>query len=379
MASSPVRDTMSAWVERGDLPGLAMLVALKGEPRVDVIGEMAPGGAPMQRDTLFRITSMTKPIAAVAALILVDDGRLSLDAPIDRLLPELAARRVLRQIDGPLDDTVPAERPISLRDLLTFRPGLGIDLELSQDAPILREIAEQDILGFGPPRPAYAVPPDEWLRRLGTLPLMAQPGRRWLYNTGSCILGVLIERAADQPLEDFMRERIFEPLGMRDTGFSVPPDSLHRLPPALMSSPDSLLEQIDGVADSVWAAPPTFPDAAAGLISTIDDYFAFGQMLLDGGKYGTIRIVPERLVAEMRTNQITAEQKRGSEFLLGPDDGWGLGVRITGMRFGWDGGYGTTWGSDPRTGTVAILLTQCAGRFDILTDFWTAIAREHRV
>ncbi len=380
--SGRLREAMAGSVERGEAPGLVMLVARHGEPEVEAIGAMAPGGEPMRRDTLFRITSMTKPVAAVAALILVEEGRLRLDEPVDRLLPELANRRVLRRIDGPLDDTVPAGRPITVRDLLTFRPGLGIDLGLSQDAPILRAIADLDIPGFGPPDPAAPIDSDEWLRRVGTLPLMAQPGERWLYNTGSSILGVLIERAAGRPLEAFLRERIFEPLGMRDTGFSVPPEQLDRLPPAFVGAADGSLAVYDGVADSGWAAPPRFADAAAGLVSTIDDYFAFGQMLLGGGRSGSTRVLSPGLVAEMTSSQITPGQKAGAELLLGPQQGWGLGVAvITGGegpadvagRFGWDGGYGTTWSSDPRNGLVGILMTQRVASFDLWADFWTTL------
>lgn len=380
--TSRLREVMAGYVERGEAPGLVMLVARGGEAQVDAIGAMSPGGEPMRRDTLFRITSMTKPVAAVAALILVEEGRLRLDETVDRLLPELADRRVLRRIDGPLDDTVPAARPITVRDLLTFRPGLGILLGLPAEAPIQRAIADLGILGFGPPDPAAPLGPDEWLRRLGTLPLMAQPGERWLYNTGSSVLGVLIERASGRPLEQLMRERVFEPLGMRDTGFSVPAEKLGRLPPAYIASPDGSLEVYDGVTDGKWATPPHFPDAAAGLVSTIDDYFSFGQMLLNGGRLGARRILSPDLVAEMTTNQITPGQKAGSEFLLGPSQGWGLGLAVNlggdgpadvPNRFGWDGGYGTTWSSDPGNDLVGILMTQRAGYFELLSDFWKTL------
>ena len=225
-----MHEVMEAHVDRGELPGLVTVVSRRGAVHVDTIGTTAIGGRdPMRRDTIFRITSMTKPIAAAAAMILVEECALRLDDPVDRLLPELADRRVLRRLDGPLDDTVPAKRPIVVRDLLTFRMGLGVMLGPGDAYPIQRAIRELGIVGFGPPDPSTPHEPDEWMRRLGTLPLMHQPGEQWRYNTGSYVLGVLIARASGQPLETFLRERIFEPLGMRDTGFSVPAAKLDRL------------------------------------------------------------------------------------------------------------------------------------------------------
>jgi CubicO group peptidase (beta-lactamase class C family) len=192
-----------------------------GEIRVSVLGNMAVDSEPMQRDTLFRVASFTKPIAAVAALILVDEKRLELDQRLDDLLPELADRRVLTRVDGPLDETVPAKRAITLRDLLTFRLGLGEPMAAPDSQPIQRAEAE---LG------------------LGTLPLQYQPGERWKYATGSHLLGVLVARAAGQPLEVFLRERLFEPLGMKDTGFTVPASQLHRLATSYVASETGELE-----------------------------------------------------------------------------------------------------------------------------------------
>ncbi|HEX4192885.1 MAG TPA: serine hydrolase domain-containing protein, partial [Stellaceae bacterium] len=199
---SRMHEIMAGHVERGLAPGLVTLVARHGEAHVDVIGRRSLDSAPsdsggvMRRDTIFRITSMTKPVAAVAAMILVEECKLRLDEPVDRFLPELADRRVLKRLDGPLDDTVPAQRPISLRDLLTFRSGYGMVWGAPDKFPILHAIGDLGIVGFGPPDPAAPHRPDEWLKRLGTLPLFHQPGEKWLYNTGASILGVLIARAA---------------------------------------------------------------------------------------------------------------------------------------------------------------------------------------
>src|SRR6266436_1370054 len=186
------------------------------------------GGDPVERDTILRIASMTKPITAAATMILVEECRLRLDDPVDRLLPELAGRKVLKRLDGPLGDNVPAHRPITVRDLLTFRMGFGQMMAPPDAYPTLRAANELQI-GMGPPSPSMLPAPDEWMRRLGRLTLMHQTGEKWMYNTGSDVLGVLIARASGQPLETFLRERIFEPLSMRDTSFSVPATRLDRL------------------------------------------------------------------------------------------------------------------------------------------------------
>ncbi len=224
-----MHDIMAGYVKREEAPGIVTLVSRRGDVHVDVIGRKAfVGSDPIRRDTIFRISSMTKPITAAATMILVEECKLRLDEPVDRLLPELADRKVLRRLDGPLDDTVPANRPITVRDLLTFRMGFG-QMMASPDAyPILKAATEQEI-GMGPPNPSKMPAPDEWTRRLGTLPLMHQPGEKWMYNTGSDVLGVLIARASGQPLETFFREHIFKPLGMKDTGFSVPASKIDHL------------------------------------------------------------------------------------------------------------------------------------------------------
>jgi CubicO group peptidase (beta-lactamase class C family) len=380
---------MAGHVAQGDAPGIVTALCRHGEVHIDAIGTKAVGGTePMRRDTIFRITSMTKPITAVAAMILVEECKLRLDEPVDRLLPELARRRVLRRLDGPLDDTVPARRPITLRDLLTFRLGLGVIMEPSADYPIQKALNELELAGFGAPNVAAPYDPDEWMRRLGTLPLMHQPGEKWMYNTGSYVLGVLIARAAGQPLEAFFRERIFAPLGMKDTGFSVPREQIDRLAPSYWPHPETgALELYDGAADSKWGRPPAFPDGGAGLVSTADDYLAFGQMLLDKGRAGNERILSRPSVELMTTDQLTAAQKAASDS-FGSDywdsRGWGFGVSIVTRRddvsmvpgrFGWDGGYGTSWASDPTEDMVAILMTQRAGFPGTSTtyvDFWTS-------
>ena len=378
---------MAGHVERGDVPGLAILVSRRGEVHVNAIGVKARGSRdPIRRDTIFRIASMTKPIAAAAAMILVEECRLRLDEPVDRLLPELADRKVLRRLDGPLDDTVPAGRPISLRDLLTLRMGFGYIMEASTPYPILAAANERQLL-LGANRPQLLPAPDEWIRRFAALPLMHQPGEQWMYDVGLDVLGVLIARAAGQPLETFLRERLFEPLGMKDTGFSVPATAIDRLATSYWTDPGTgSVAVFDEAAGGHWSRPPAFPAAASGLVSTVDDYLAFGQMLLNKGRHGRERILARPSVETMTTDQLTPGQKAVSGLVGGYFDGhgWGLGLSMVTRRddgagsvgqFGWDGGLGTSWRSDPQEDLVGILMTQRAWTApkppDVCLDFWT--------
>jgi CubicO group peptidase (beta-lactamase class C family) len=218
---------------------------------------MAVDGAAMQRDSIFRIASMTKPITAAATMLLVDEGKLDLQASVDTLLPELADRRVLRKLDGPVDDTEPARRRMTLEDLLTFRLGWGLILEPPGTYPIQKTVEELGIVGFGPPDPNAPHNGDEWLRRLSTLPLFAQPGEQWMYTTGSNILGVLIARASRMSFGDFLAERIFKSLGMKDTGFHVLQANIGRLVTAYRPK-GAELEVLDEPTSGGWSRPPTF-------------------------------------------------------------------------------------------------------------------------
>src|SRR5438067_4469793 len=353
-----MHDIMVGYVERGEVPGLVTLISRRGEVHVDVIGTQAfADPAPMRRDTIFRISSMTKPITAAATMILVEECKVRLDEPVDRWLPELAERTVLKRLDGPLDDTVPANRPITTRDLLTFRLGFGQMMAPPDAYPILSAANAQQI-GMGPPSPSSMPAPDEWMRRLGRLPLMHQPGEQWMYNTGSDVLGVLIARASGQPLETFLRERLFEPLGMKDTSFSVPEASLDRLATSYWTDPTSgKLTVYDEARGGQWSRPPTFPSGAGGLVSTLDDYLAFGQMMLSQGKLGSECILSRLSVETMTTDQLTPEQKAAPSLISGFLDGhgWGFGVSVVTRRddiaalpgrYGCAGGLGTSWYSD---------------------------------
>ncbi len=381
-----MHDIMAGHVERGYLPGVVTLVGRRGEAHVDAIGTKAFGGnEPMERDTIFRVASVTKPIVAAAAMILVEECKLRLDEPVDPWLPELAARRVLRAVDGPLDDTVPANRPITLRDVLTFRLGIGAVMVFPPRYPIQHAMAEAGVAP-GPTLTSHA--PDELMAHFGGLPLVHQPGEEWLYNSGSDILGVLISRVAGTSLGEFLRARIFEPLGMNDTSFSVPPAKLDRLAGSYWTNFETgEVEVFDGIADSRWASPPVFESGAGGLVSTVDDLLAFGEMMLNRGRYGDERILSRPSIELMTSDHITPEQKAVSGFFPGFWDnrGWGFGVSIVTRRddlaaspgrYGWDGGYGTSWYVDPGEGMVGILMTQrvldSPGAPVVLLDFWNS-------
>ncbi|MEE6263328.1 serine hydrolase domain-containing protein [Plantactinospora sonchi] len=360
-------DAMALRVARGELPGLVLLVARGDEVRVDPIGTLTVDGtAPMRPDTLFRVTSMTKPVVAVAAMTLVEEGRLDLAEPIDRLLPELAGRRVLRRLDGPLDDTVEADRPTTVEDVLTFRIGHGMIFEPEFQPPYpVVTAADERGLAIGPPDPAVTLPPDEWLRRFGTLPLMHQPGDRWQYDTAAQVLGVLVSRAAGQPLPDLLRQRLFAPLGMVDTDFSVPLAQYDRLAGHYAADPETgelVARTISG--PQRWTVPPTFPAGASGLVSTAVDYLAFARLLRDRGVHRGVRLLSEESVARMTANHLTPEQiAMAGPVLDGHGWGYGLAVEVTSegttpAPYGWTGGYGTGWFTDPGRDLIAIALTQ---------------------
>jgi CubicO group peptidase (beta-lactamase class C family) len=382
-----MHDVMSGYVERGEVPGLITLVAHHDDIEVDVIGAAAEHGPALRRDSIFRIASMSKPITAVAALMLVEECKLRLDDPVDRFLPELAQRRVLKRLDGPLEDTVPAQRPISLRDLLTFRLGFGQLMAAPDAYPILKAASALQI-GMGPPNPDGIPAPDEWLRRLGSLPLMYQPGQRWLYHTGSDVLGTLIARASGQSFDSFLSQRIFEPLGMKDTAFFVPAEKLERLVSSyVLDATTHRLRLNDPGPGGQWSRPPAFPSGGGGLCSTVDDYYVFADMLRKRGRHGSQRLLSGASIEVMTTDQLTEAQKAVSGLV--PDyfesHGWGMGVSVVTRAidpaqavgsYGWDGGFGTSFRIDPDRDTLTILLGQCAWTSpdapSLCRDFWTS-------
>ncbi|MFD9406409.1 serine hydrolase domain-containing protein [Streptomyces sp. NPDC059989] len=378
---SDLHSLLKAHVDDGSLPGAVGLVARGEDVEVAAAGSLDTAGtAPMARDSLFRVASLTKPVTAAATMTLIEDGLLSPDSPVARWLPELAAPVVVRTPSSPVDDVVPADRPITVGDLLTFRAGYGFpaDFSLPAVALLFTELKQ------GPPHPEQVAGPDEWMGTLARIPLLHQPGRAWLYHTCSDILGVLIARAAGRPLPDLLAERVFEPLGMRDTAFAVPPGQLHRFTSAYRAARDGggTLELVDA-PDGQWSTLPPFPSGGGGLVSTADDLLAFGRMLLAEGGYGGGRLLAPESVRQMTTDHLTAAQREeGALFLEG--QGWGFGGSVdiartdpwnVPGRYGWMGGTGTAAHVVPSTGAVTVLLTQreLAGPTApaLMREFWT--------
>ncbi|WP_093750672.1 serine hydrolase domain-containing protein [Streptomyces sp. DvalAA-19] len=389
------RDVRGARVARGDRDGRSARGAQGDQGHrghrghrveVAVAGSATLGGStPMRRNSVFRLASITKPIVAAAAMTLVEDGVIAPADPVAAWLPELASPLVVRTPQSPVDDVVSAVRPITVLDLLTFRAGYGFpsDFSLPAVAPLLAELKQ------GPPRPQAVPGPDAWMAALSRIPLLHQPGDGWLYNTCSDILGVLVARAADRPLPAYLAERLFEPLGMTDTGFSVAPGALDRFTSYYRAgdgSSESGPELVDA-PDGQWSRPPAFPSGAGGLVSTVDDWYAFGRMLLAGGLADDgRRVLSAESVRQMVTDHLTPAQ-RAESGLFTEGQGWGFGgsvdVEITAPwnvpgRYGWVGGTGTTAHIIPSTGTVAVLLTQMelAGPAapQLMRDFWTYAA-----
>ncbi len=340
-----------------EVPGLVALVACGDQVHVEALGTLAVGGRPVERTSLFRIASTTKPITAAATLALVREGLLELDEPVDRLLPELENRRVLRRMDGPLDDTLPADAPVTVRGLLTFTFGFGMVMEMfmaSDPWPVVAAATEAGLATIGPPQPDDFVDADTWIAKFGELPLLAQPGERWLYNTGAHVLSVLCARAVGASYDEVLRTRIFEPLGMRDTAFHT--EEIERLATAYQPTADGLA--VWDLPDGQWSRAPSFHDGAAGLLSTVDDLLAFARMLLNDGN----PVLAADQVREMSRDYLTAEQREfGTAFLDGR--GWGLGTSVVldgpwAGAIGWDGGLGTSFLLHPARDLVVIVLTQ---------------------
>jgi CubicO group peptidase (beta-lactamase class C family) len=376
------------------IPGVTVGINRGGATLVETVGTGDVDGTwPMRPDGLFRITSMTRPVTAAAVLMLADDGLVDLNEDVTRLLPELAHPRVLRALDGPLDDTVPADREITIHDLLTFRGGFGIILDDPRKYPILQAEADHQLCCAGPPIPVTPHPPEEWIKRLGSLPLMNQPGTRWRYSTASRILGVLIARASGQDLESFFDQRLFGPLGMADTGFTAADPE--RLVPAKLETSNGIGPYDDG---GTWLRPRIFPDGGAGLLSTAADYVKFGRLLADGGAHDGKQLISAELVEQMTTNQLTDQQRAEADIIL-QSRGWGYSLSIIDppddgtigpkgsvigpkgsvigpKGYGWSGGLGTQWLNDPAEDLVGFIGHQVqlgAAVFAFEADVWSAI------
>ncbi|MGZ8753097.1 MAG: serine hydrolase domain-containing protein [Acidimicrobiia bacterium] len=375
-----LHEVLTRHVDDGSHPGLVWMVARPGHVHVGEIGDATLADAtagttatPMRRDTIFRISSMTKPVTATAAMMLVEDCRIRLDDPVDAWLPELANRRVLRALDAEVDDTVPANRPITVRDLLTFRCGYGMIMAEPGSLPILRRL-DQLGMGAGPPQPGVEPDVDDWMARFTDVPLAHQPGEQWMYHTGADFLGVLIARASGQSFPDFLGERIFEPLGMVDTGFHVPEADVDRLATAYWRNPETDTLQVFDAAGGQWTKPPNFPSGGGGLVSTVDDFHAFSVMLASNGIFRGERLLSRPSAEVMMTDRLTSAQKAATanaadywDSMFWDAFGWGFGMSVVTKRIdvetspgrvGWDGGMGTAWTTDRTEQIVTMLMTQ---------------------
>ncbi|HZE37935.1 MAG TPA: serine hydrolase domain-containing protein [Stackebrandtia sp.] len=379
---SNLREVLTSHTDRGTAPGAVALVARGDRVEVEAVGTVdVEGTAPMRRDSIFRLTSVTKPITAAAVMALVDDGKIAWDDPIAKWIPELANPMVVRDPTGPIDDVEPADRPITVFDLLTFRAGWGFP-----SGPGFPAAAGVFALARHVLQPLKAEPVDTWVEELSRIPLLYQPGRAWLYGTGSVLQGVLVARATGQRLGDFMSERIFAPLGMKDTGFFVPRDKRDQFTSLYTPNEDGGLDLVDA-PDGQWSADPRFHSGAGGLVSTVDDWWAFARMMLGEGTLDGKRILSRESVRDMTTNHLTAGQRAEIEVFT-EGQGWGFGGTVdvddrdpwtVPGRYGWVGGTGVTAHLTPSTRDVVILLTQrCsmgAAPTEMMRDVWRYAAQ----
>ncbi|MCB9765403.1 MAG: beta-lactamase family protein [Alphaproteobacteria bacterium] len=391
MSSIQAEDALQSMVDAGDLAGAVTLIWREGAiAEVTCAGWRDPDARlPVERDTLFRVASLTKPITAAATLSLVEEGRFELSDPITRWAPELARMQVLRAPGGALTDTVPARRPLTFHDLLTHRAGLSYSDFLQ--GPIAA--AYRDALGG---HIDNARSPDEWIARLAELPLLHQPGEVFEYGHAADLLGFILARVEDAPLGEVLRRRVFEPLGMVDTGFAVPEAKRPRRAACCGFDADGQV-RTRATVPGAHALPErpegmTFVSGGQGLWSTVDDYLSFARIFVEGGA-GLLR--PET-VARMTTNQLTAPQRAASMMLGRPlfatGHGFGLGVAVVtepesadpllcgGNRgaVGWPGAYGSWWRADPVERSVRIFMTHNMVEAEQLAQgvglgVWTAI------
>jgi CubicO group peptidase (beta-lactamase class C family) len=354
--TTALEDLLARHVETGTIQGAVALLGRGDDVEVAAVGVASDDGLPMPADAIMRIQSMTKVITSVAALRLVESGRLGLDQSVAEWLPELDNRRVLISPTAPLEDTVPARRAITLRHLLTNASGYGMSMT---DSPLLRAMAENGTEAGAEPLTLGA---DEWVARLAELPLAFHPGEGWRYHHSFGLLGILLARLTGRPLDEHLAEDLFVPLGMIDTALSVPEEKLDRLPAAYRHSEDGLVET-EPAGGGFYAGPPPFGVSHGELVSTVADFHRFTRLLVDGRVDGEALLSAEHL-QQMTSDQVPAENKTPDSFFLGFWDGmgWGFGVGVQTDgplrgRYGWSGGQGTDFFVD-QDGTVGILFTQ---------------------
>ncbi|WP_328355349.1 beta-lactamase family protein [Mycobacterium sp. NBC_00419] len=356
------RTSIAEAVDGGLLAGAVTLVWRHGKVlQVNEIGSRdVEANLPMQRDTIFRIASMTKPVTVAAAMSLIEEGKLALTDPVSRWLPELADLQVLVDPTGPLDRTVPARRPITIDDLMTHRSGLAYTFSVL--GPLSRAYAQV----------SFRQDQDHWLAEIAQLPLVHQPGERLTYSHATDVLGIVVSRIEGKSLHAVLTERIFEPLGMPDTGFFIAPAKRARA--ATMYRLDEETGLHHDAMGPIPVIEPRFCQGGASLVTTVDDYLRFARMLLGGGEVDGVRVLSGDSVRLMRTDRLTAEQKNypflGMPFWVGRGFGLNLSVVTDPAKstqlygpggegtFSWPGAYGTWWQADPANDLILIYLIQ---------------------
>ncbi len=360
-----LRVAFEGYVERGELAGVVTLTARAGDiVRAEAIGwSDIESRRPMQADTLFRIASMTKPITSVAALMLMEEGKLKLTDAIERWIPELASPRVLRNAAGPIDDTVPARRAVTVEDLLTHHSGIAY--AFFSEGPL--KSAYERTLG-DPAMNRLSV--DAWLAALGTLPLAYQPGERFHYGHSTDVLGFLIGRVEGKPLRQVLQERIFTPLGMTQTDFWLPEEA--RSSVASLYVYDEAALRLNKIKPVMYGTPPAYTPGGGGLISSAPDYYRFARLLLGEGMLDGVRLLRPETVRLMRTNRLTDVQREVpfAGMPLWKKNGFGLGVCIAEDEadnpyacgapgsITWPGIFGTWWQVDFMNELIMIYMVQ---------------------
>ena len=365
-ALAQIAPALQAVIDAGDLSGFVTLIWRKGEEiQFNALGQRdIEAGKPMTRDTLFRIASMTKPVTTVAALMLLEEGKLKLDDPISKWAPEFANMQVLKSATGPVEDTYPSPREITVEDLMTHRAGLAYAFTSIGPIAHAHQKALGDVL-------TSDMGPDAWMKALAGLPLSYPPGQRFHYSHATDVLGFLVGRIEGKPFREVLMERILGPLKMVDTDFYVPPEKRSRAAKVYR-----LKDDMSGLEEAPFpkrGTPPSFCGGGGGLLSTLDDYLTFARMLLGDGEVDGVRLLKPQTVALMRTNRLTDAQREipfmGIPFWLG--QGFGLGLSVVtdpekqawmgagnAGAFGWPGAFGTWWQADPKTGLILIYLIQ---------------------
>lgn len=381
MEEEPITAAIRKIVEAGSLAGAVTLVWQDGKvlQAAEVGHRDTSSGLPMERNTLFRIASMTKPVTSTAALMLLDEGKFALNDPITRWAPEFSQMRVLRSSTSPLDQTDPAERPITFEDLLTHRSGLTYgDFHSGPIAKAYKDALGGDI--------DSEVLPDDWIARLAALPLVDQPGAAFHYGHSTDLLGFLIARIEDAPLGDVLKRRIFAPLGMNDTGFTVPLEKQQRRAAAYgFDDAGGLCIRLTGPGHSFLPERPegmAYVSGGQGLWSTVDDYLTFAQMFVNAGSVNDVRLLQPETLRLMVTNRLSEEQRVKARSMLDAGHGFGLGVAVVldplkagtqpcggGLgAVGWSGGFGGWWRADPANQSVLIFLTHNMVELEQLFD-----------